>query len=187
MSIYNGMNPESWVYPAEHFFEINDFAKSEKVKIAVVSFGQDEVDWFRWNNNRKKITSWEDLKQKMFDHFQPTGKGSLGARLIHIQQDGSYGDYLKKVLKYSAPLPDMAESILMDAFVTGLSLELRAEVVSRHPKNLDECMREAQLVNDHNTVLNLALNELEIQGTNTILLKVNLKTNLHEGECRSLA
>lgn len=38
--------------------------------------------------------SWVDLKQRMFDHFQPTREGSLGARLIRIHQEGSHGDYL---------------------------------------------------------------------------------------------
>lgn len=89
----------------------------------------------------------------------------MGARLIHIQKDGSYGDHVKKFLKYSALSPNMAESTFMDAFVMGLSPELRAEVVSRHPKKKDECMREAQLVNDHK---NLALNELGLQGANTM-------------------
>ncbi|KAA0049974.1 uncharacterized protein E5676_scaffold105G001260 [Cucumis melo var. makuwa] len=30
---------------------INELADEEKVKVAIVSFGQDEVDWFRWSNN----------------------------------------------------------------------------------------------------------------------------------------
>ena len=47
MLIFNGMNLESWVYQAKHFFDINDLVNNEKVKVAVVSFGQDEVNWFR--------------------------------------------------------------------------------------------------------------------------------------------
>ncbi|TYK23218.1 retrotransposon protein [Cucumis melo var. makuwa] len=62
MPMFLGENPESWVYCAEHFFEINNLLEAEKVKVAVVSFGQDEVDWYRWSHNRKKVESWEDLK-----------------------------------------------------------------------------------------------------------------------------
>lgn len=53
----------------------------------VISFAQDEINWFHSSNDRKKVTSWEDLKQRMFNHFQPTGKGSIGAWLIRIMQD----------------------------------------------------------------------------------------------------
>lgn len=44
----------------------------------------------------------------------------MGARLIRIQQEGFDNDYMKKFVNYSAPLPDLAESVLMDDFVTGL-------------------------------------------------------------------
>lgn len=50
---------------------------------------------------------------------------------------------MKKFLSYSTPLPKMVESLLMGAFVIGLELVLQAKVVSRHPKTLDACMKEA--------------------------------------------
>lgn len=50
--------------------------------MGVVSFAQDEVDSFRWSNNWKKITSWEDLKGRMFEHFKVPREGSLSACLI---------------------------------------------------------------------------------------------------------
>ncbi|KAL4023262.1 hypothetical protein IC575_017013 [Cucumis melo] len=160
MPMFLGENPESWVYRAEHFFEINNLPEAEKVKVAVVSFGQDEVDWYRWSHNRKKVESWEDLKSRMFEFFRDSGQKSLGARLIRIQQDGSYNDYVKKFVTYSSPLPYMAESVLVDASVTGLEPSLQAEVISRHPQTLEECMREAQLVNDRNLALKLTKMEL---------------------------
>ncbi|TYK14439.1 uncharacterized protein E5676_scaffold186G00980 [Cucumis melo var. makuwa] len=91
-----------------------------------------------------------------------SGQKSLGARLIRIQQDGSYNDYVKKFVTYSAPLPYMAESVLVDAFVTGLEPSLQAEVISRHPQTLEECMKEAQLVNDRNLALKLTKMELRM-------------------------
>lgn len=57
----------------------------------------------------------------------------------------------------------MAESVLMDAFGV-LSPELKAEVISRHPKNLDDYMKEAQRVNNRNVALSLALSNLGSMG-----------------------
>ncbi|KAA0041825.1 uncharacterized protein E5676_scaffold83G00140 [Cucumis melo var. makuwa] len=54
----------------------------------------------------------------------------------------------------------MAESVLRDAFVTSLEPALQAEVINRHPQTLEECMKEAQLVNDPNLALKLAREEL---------------------------
>lgn len=83
----------------------------------------------------------------MFDHFQPMGEGSLEAQLIRITQDGTYV-VSEEIFGLFCPLPPekMAESVLMDAFVMGLAPKLKAEVVSRHPRNLDECMREPNLL-----------------------------------------
>ncbi|KAA0061436.1 retrotransposon protein [Cucumis melo var. makuwa] len=145
-----------------HTNQINNLPEAEKVKVAVVSFGQDEVDWYRWSHNRRKVESWEDLKTRMFEFFRDTGQKSLGARLIRIQQEGSYNDYVKKFVNYSAPLTHMAESVLRDAFLTGLEPALQAEVMSRHPQMLEECMMAAQLVNDRNLALKLAQAEMGI-------------------------
>ena len=50
----------------------------------------------------------------------------------------------------------MAESVLRDAFVTGLEPALQAKVINRHPQTLEECMKEAQLVNNKNLAMKLA-------------------------------
>ncbi|XP_038891356.1 uncharacterized protein LOC120080793 isoform X1 [Benincasa hispida] len=141
--IFAGENPESWVYRAEHYLEIHELSDQEKVKVAVISFGPDEVDWFRWSHNWRPISTWEELKRRMFEYYRPTGEGSLGARLLRIKQDSSYSDYVKKFVTYSTPLPDLVEDVLKDAFINGLEPTLRAEVISRKPNTLEEGMHKA--------------------------------------------
>ncbi|KAA0048289.1 Ty3/gypsy retrotransposon protein [Cucumis melo var. makuwa] len=166
----------------------SNLPEAEKVKVIVVSFGQDEVDWYRWSHNRKKVESWKDLKTRMFEFFRDTGQKSLGAKLIRIQQEGSYNDYVKKFVNYSAPLPHMAESVLRDAFLTGLEPALQAEVMSRHPQTLEECMMAAQLVNDRNLDLKLAQAEMGImepkrnEATNTKVPWNNDKGSMRKNE-----
>lgn len=75
---------QNHVYRAKHFSKINDLAEAEKVKVPVVSFAQEEINWFCWSNNRKKVTLWDDLMNRRSKHFQPTGERSLWARLIRI-------------------------------------------------------------------------------------------------------
>ncbi|TYK23012.1 Transposon Tf2-6 polyprotein [Cucumis melo var. makuwa] len=125
--VFNGENPETWIYRAEHYFDINELADEEKVKVVVVSFGPDETP----------------------------GEGSLGARLIRIKQDDGYDDCLKKFLKYSAPLPEIAKSVLIDAFITGLETNLQAEVKSRHPMTLEESVVGAQAQKGKQVTTNL--------------------------------
>lgn len=72
----------------------------------------------------------------MFELFFDTRKRSLVARFISIKQDGSYNDYVNKFVNYFAHIPNMAESVFMDAFMTRLELELQVEVVSIYPQNV---------------------------------------------------
>lgn len=85
------------------------------------------------------------------------------SRLLRIQQEGTYEDYLKKFEIYSAPLPNTAEDVLEQAFLNGLSPEIRAEVKSRHPVGLDQCMKEAQAVRDRNIALKLGWKEMGLE------------------------
>lgn len=52
MSIFKGDCPDSWVYCAEHYFEIHELTDEEKIKVAIISFDHDLVDWYRWSHNR---------------------------------------------------------------------------------------------------------------------------------------
>ena len=56
-------------------------------------------------------------------------------------------------------LSEMVESVLIDVFITGLETTLQAEVKSHHPITLEDYMREAQLVSDHDLAIKLTLNE----------------------------
>ena len=67
----------------------------------------------------------------------------------------------------------MDESVLMDAFVTGLVPSRQAEVMSRYPQNLETCMKEAQLVNDRNLALKLAVVELSNQGLGNVVVELS--------------
>lgn len=55
MPIFSGENPDSWVYRAKHFFEIHKLDDLEKIKVAIIAFAPDVVDWFRWVHNRQPI------------------------------------------------------------------------------------------------------------------------------------
>lgn len=48
----------------EHLFKINDLPEAEKVKVDMVSFGQDEVNRFKCSNNQKKVRVMSRFKGK---------------------------------------------------------------------------------------------------------------------------
>ena len=74
MPMFLGKNPKSWVYRAEHFFEINNLPKTEKIKVVVVSFGSNEVDWYRWTHNRRRWSHGKILRGGCLISLRTWGK-----------------------------------------------------------------------------------------------------------------
>lgn len=111
MPILSGENPDSWVYRAEHYFEIHELDDLEKIKVAIIAFAPDGVDWFRWTHNRRPILTWEALKERLFSLFRPAQEGMLLSQLLRIQQEGTYEEYLKKFGTYLAPLPNTVPAV----------------------------------------------------------------------------
>lgn len=138
MPIFKGEHPDSWVYCTEHYFEIHELTDEEKIKVAIISFDHDFVDWYCWSNNRKPIRSWEELKQRMFVQFRSSREGSLTQRFLYIRQERSYVEYRKQFERYTAPIPKTSESVLEGTFINGLDPELKAKVESRNPIRLEE-------------------------------------------------
>ncbi|KAA0049628.1 retrotransposon protein [Cucumis melo var. makuwa] len=127
----------NWVVAITGFFKINELSNGKKVKVAVVSFAQDEVNWFCWSNNRTKLVSWDDLKQRMFKHFQLTGEGSLEARLIRIQQDAAKHPSLFSSAAEPQSQPSRRRASSRARRIVQADLRSRASVgaaVSRTPK-----------------------------------------------------
>lgn len=96
----------------------------------------------------------------MFKRFRLSQEGSLCARFLAIKQEDTVVEYRKKFEVYSAPLPDMSETVLENTFLNGLKPEVKEAVVSRRPVGLEEITIEAQLIEDRETAIKKA-NETE--------------------------
>lgn len=178
MPVFNGEHPDSWVYRAETYFEMHYLTEREKVKVSVISFEPDIVDWFCWANKRRRIKSWEELKSRLFSRFRPPQEGTLMARFLALKQDGTVAEFRKKFEIYSAPIPHVAEDVLENSFLNGLKPQIRADVLSRRPIGLEEIMEEAQLVEDRNIAISLS-EEINGSGQNYGLLNKGAQMKTH--------
>ncbi|KAA0051273.1 gypsy/ty3 element polyprotein [Cucumis melo var. makuwa] len=117
MPVFNGEDPDGWIYRAEHYFQMHLLNEQEKLKITIVSMEGKGLCWFRWAENRKRFRSWKELKERMYNHFRNREYGTGCARFLAIKQEGSVGEYLQRFEELSMPLPKMAEDVLdmMDA------------------------------------------------------------------------
>ena len=75
MSVFNGEDPDGWFYRAEHYCQMHLLNEREKLKMVVLSLEGKGLSWFRWTENRKRLRSWKELKERMYNRFQSREHG----------------------------------------------------------------------------------------------------------------
>ncbi|TYK28910.1 transposon Tf2-1 polyprotein isoform X1 [Cucumis melo var. makuwa] len=93
MSIFNGTDPDSWLFRADRYFKIHNLTKSEKTSMAIISIDGPTLDWYRSQDERESFRSWDDLKQKMLTRSRTIRDGMLVGRFLTIKQETTVEEY----------------------------------------------------------------------------------------------
>ena len=89
MSLFNGDDPDSWLFSADRYFQIHKLTDSEKLTVATISFEGPALNWYRSQEERDKFTCWLNLKERLLIRFRSSREGSLYGRFLRIQQESS--------------------------------------------------------------------------------------------------
>ena len=65
MPIFNGDDPDSWLFRAERYFQIHKLTDFEKMTVATISFEGPTLNWYRSQEEREKFTDWTNLKERV--------------------------------------------------------------------------------------------------------------------------
>ncbi|KAA0032325.1 Ty3/gypsy retrotransposon protein [Cucumis melo var. makuwa] len=148
MSVFNGEDPDGWIYRAEHYFQMHLLNEQKKLKIAIVSMEGKGLCWFHWAENRKRFRSWKELKERMYNHFRNREHGTSCMRFLAIKQESSVGEYLQRFEELSASLPEMKEDVLVGTFTNGLDPVIRTKVFAMRVVGLEDMMDAARLAEE---------------------------------------
>lgn len=75
MLVFAGMDLESWLFWVEQYFEIQKLTDTEKVAVAMISFDDIVLAWYRYTDNRDKFKDWNDLKSRLRIRFRLSKEG----------------------------------------------------------------------------------------------------------------
>lgn len=76
--------------------------------------------WFEWENSRRLVTRWEELKAMVLRHFRPIKQGSLCEQWLSVEQKGTVEEYRNFFIQYAAPVEGLTEEVLLASFIKGL-------------------------------------------------------------------
>lgn len=62
LPVFEGENPDGWVFRAERYFLMNAMFKMEKVEATAICFDSDALAWYQWADGWRPFSNWYELK-----------------------------------------------------------------------------------------------------------------------------
>ncbi|KAL4033230.1 hypothetical protein IC575_006316 [Cucumis melo] len=156
MLVFNGEDPDAWLFRADRYFQIHMLTDSKKMTVATISFEGPALNWYRAQEERDKFKDWENLKERLLVRFRSTREGSICGQFLRIQQESSVEEYRNKFDRLMAPVSDLPDRVIEETFMGGLFPWIKAEVEFCRPIGLAEMMLLAQLMENREKIRNEA-------------------------------
>ena len=148
MPLFDGSNPDGWILKAERYFAVNRLSNEEKLEAAIIAFEGDALLWYQWENRKRSIVVWEEMRVLILKQFRVTQAGSLYEQWLALTQGSSVREYRRKFIELSAPLENITDELALGNFINGLKPEIRVEVRIMEPSNLGRAMDLAQKIEE---------------------------------------
>lgn len=116
------------------------------MEAAVVSLEGDALLWYQWEQRRRPIRRWEEMKVMLLKEFRPTATGSLHGQWLDLRQIGSMEDYRRKFIELIAPLEGVSDKVALGKFISGLKEGVKNELWVTGPRTLELAMDQAMRI-----------------------------------------
>ncbi|KAF4380195.1 hypothetical protein F8388_020377 [Cannabis sativa] len=146
LPLFAGSDPDDWTYRAERYFGLQRLTAEEQLEAAVLCLEGPALRWFRWENRRREIRSWGELKDLLLRRFLPAHEGSAYDRFLALQQTSTVQEYRQQFEALTASLGAVAEPLLESAFLKGLNSEIQGTLRLLEPVGLEKTMELAEIV-----------------------------------------
>ena len=107
MPIFNGDDPDSWLFCVEIYFQIHKLTEFKKLTVSTISYKGPTLNWYLSQEEREKFIDWANMKERLLVCFRSLREGSLYRRFMRIQQKTTVEKYHNLFDKWVAPLSDL--------------------------------------------------------------------------------
>ncbi|XP_063944151.1 uncharacterized protein LOC135150826 isoform X1 [Daucus carota subsp. sativus] len=167
MPIFDGEDPDGWILRVERYFAFYRLSEDEMLEAVAVAMDGDALRWYQWENKRRPIRRWDDLKGFILRQFRSVSGGSLYEQWLSTTQSTTVKEYRRAFIEKAAPLDRVSEDVLMGHFINGLKDEIKAEVRVLSPLNLEQAMELAVRIEEKQRVASFRKPNLSLVKTGT--------------------
>ncbi|KAL1224598.1 hypothetical protein V5N11_000928 [Cardamine amara subsp. amara] len=86
LPLYEGTNPEDWLFRVEKCFVMNRTNESEKLNQTLACLIGTTITWWIYSQDRERIENWKEFKDKFKIRFRPSRGISSVDHLLNIVQ-----------------------------------------------------------------------------------------------------
>ncbi|XP_074324569.1 uncharacterized protein LOC141661456 [Apium graveolens] len=132
LPVFEGVNPEGWLFRAERYFELNNLSPTEKIRSAVICLEGEALSWYYYEDSRRPFCSWEDFRKQLIERFQSTQEGAFQDQLFSLQQITTVREYRRqfepKMMRMAQQIED--KNMTMQLYQSGNSFSKEQAIPS---------------------------------------------------------
>ena len=145
---FNGTSEENvitWLSILEEVLVNQSTSETERVSVASTLLGGTASQWFvNLKTKNLRPSTWDEFKEQIIAQFQPRDfQEQLRRQLSKLRQKQSMQDYISAFRSIVGQIDAMDELTQIMLFTDGLSMNTSLYVQSKHPKTLEDAIREA--------------------------------------------
>lgn len=109
----------------------------------MVALDGDALLWFQYEDDRRPLRSWDEMKAMILRRFRLNAAGSLHEQWADHWQTGTVMEYRRRFVQLLAPLKGVSDEVALGQFMSGVNPEIKTELRLHNPRSLDRAMELA--------------------------------------------
>lgn len=145
---FDGRDPMGWIFKITQLFDYQNTSEEERITVASFYLDGTALSWYQWMFRNGFITSWPGFLQALESRFAPTFYEDPKGALFKLSQRGTVNDYLTEFERLANRVIGLPPPFMLSCFISGLSPEIRREVLALQPISLPQATALAKLQED---------------------------------------
>lgn len=129
-------------------FDYQNTPEEERITVASFYLNGAALSWYQWMFSNGFITSWTGFLQALESRFAPSFYEDPKGALFKLSQKGSVNEYLTEFKRLANRVIGLPPPFLLSCFISGLSPEIKREVLALQPISLPQATALAKLQED---------------------------------------
>lgn len=148
ISRFDGRDPMDWIFKISQLFEYQNTSEEERITVALFYLDGATLSWYQWMFRNGFITSWSGFLQSLESRFAPSYYDDPKGALFKLTQRSTMNEYLTEFERLANRVIGLPSPFLLSCFISGLTPDIRREVLALQPISLPQAMALAKLQED---------------------------------------